>query len=154
MSDKITKKIERTKKTFSDYLDFQAANEMDKFNELWTENAVLEFPYAPPGLVARVAGKAAIVKYYKDTPNQFTDWKFTVSAFYETTDPNVILIEWRGTAKIAANGNHYDQTYIGFLQTDDDGKIVHYKEYWNPTIVLEAFGDPKYLGKTFNVGNE
>lgn len=146
-------KFEQIKQKFLDYLDFQAKNQMEKFNELWADEALVEFPYAPPSLVARVEGKEAIAKYYKDTPNQFTNWKFTVSQFYETSDSNIILMEWHGTAKIAATGNTYDQTYIGFLHLDDNGKIIHYKEYWNPTIVLEAFGDPDYLGKTFNVGS-
>ena len=151
MSKEITEQ-QRAKETFSKYLDFQATNQMEQFKELWTDDAVVEFPYAPPSLVARVEGKEAIFNYYKDTPNQFTNWKFTISQFYETLNPNVILIEWQGIAKIAATGQSYIQTYIGYLQMRDS-KIAHYKEYWNPMIVLEAFGDTQYLGETFNVTN-
>ncbi len=141
---------EQTKAIFSHYLDFQATNQMDRFKDLWVDDAVVEFPYAPPSLVKRIEGKEAILNYYKETPNQFTNWKFTISQFYETLEPNIILIEWRGTAKIAATGHIYDQNYIGYLQMRDS-KIAHYKEYWNPIIVLEAFGDTQYLGETFDV---
>lgn len=150
MSKEMAEQRERTQDTFSKYLDFQATNQMKKFKELWADDAVVEFPYAPPSLVARVEGKEAIFKYYKDTPNQFTEWKFTISRFYETPNPNIVLIEWHGTAKIAGTGRLYDQIYIGYLQMRD-GKIFHYKEYWNPIIVLEAFGDTQYLEEAFNI---
>jgi uncharacterized protein len=152
MSKEIIEQQERAKENFSKYLDLQANNQMEQFKELWADDAVVEFPYAPPSLVARIEGKEAIFNYYKDTPNQFTNWKFTISQFYETLNPSVILIEWHGNAEILATGQSYDQTYIGYLQMKDN-KIVYYKEYWNPIIVLEAFGDTQYLGETFNVTN-
>ncbi len=39
-----------------------------------------------------------------------------------------------------STGKPYLQNYISVIETKD-GKIVHYKDYWNPLVVLAALGD-------------
>mgnify|MGYP002140209445 CR=1 FL=1 len=57
-----------------------------------------------------------------------------------TTDPDVALAEVHGSATIATTGKRYEQDYVMVVRTRN-GKIVHYREYWNITPALEAFSE-------------
>ncbi|MGL5059994.1 MAG: nuclear transport factor 2 family protein [Microcoleus sp.] len=50
---------------------------------------------------------------------------------------------------IVATNRHYQQDYVMRLETKD-GKIVRYREYWNPIPALEAWGNPQNLHQSFN----
>lgn len=52
-----------------------------------------------------------------------------------------------GEIQIAATGKPYNNRYIGLFRLRD-GKIVLFKEYFNPTILTESFGSG--LGENFN----
>ncbi|MDC0743034.1 nuclear transport factor 2 family protein [Polyangium mundeleinium] len=116
------------------------SKDIQRWIELFADDAVVEFPYAPPGLPARLEGKAAIDAYFRPTPQTFAGLTFSDVRRYVTTDPDVALAEVHGTAQIPATGKRYEQDYIMVLRTRA-GKIVHYREYWNVGRALEAFGD-------------
>jgi len=44
---------------------------------------------------------------------------------------NPVLFAEFGEAVFFATGRHYQQDYVMRLETKD-GKIIHYREYWNP----------------------
>ncbi|UQA56438.1 nuclear transport factor 2 family protein [Polyangium aurulentum] len=115
------------------------ARDIDRWLDLFADDAVVEFPYAPPGFQARLEGKAAIDTYFRPTPQTFGGLVFTNLRLYPTQDPDVALAEVHGSATIPATGKRYEQDYIMVLRTRA-GKIVHYREYWNVTLALEAFG--------------
>ncbi|TKC91475.1 nuclear transport factor 2 family protein [Polyangium fumosum] len=115
------------------------SKDIQRWVELFADDAVVEFPYAPPGLPARLEGKAAIDTYFRPTPQTFVGLTFSDVRRYVTTDPDVALAEVHGTAQIPATGKRYEQDYVMVLRTRA-GKIVHYREYWNVGLALEAFG--------------
>ncbi|MBL4733431.1 MAG: hypothetical protein JKY82_12710 [Rhizobiaceae bacterium] len=53
-------------------------------------------------------------------------------------------------AKPAAlnTGARYDQNYISVVRVQG-GRIVHYRDYWNPLILLEAVGGVEPLTSNF-----
>ena len=116
--------------------------------DLFAENAVVEFPYASttPG---RLEGKEAIYNYMKDVPAQMQDLVFTNVRIYPTSNPNVLFAEVHGEAVIVSTGHHYQQDYVMRLETKE-GKIIHYREYWNPIPALEAWGGTQNLRQSFN----
>jgi ketosteroid isomerase-like protein/quercetin dioxygenase-like cupin family protein len=118
--------------------------------DLFAENAVIEFPYASttPG---QLEGKAAIYNYMKDVPAQMQDLVFTNVRIYPTA-PNVLFAEVHGEAIIVATGRHYQQDYVMQLETQE-GKIIHYREYWNPVPALEAWGGRQNLRQSFNANS-
>jgi len=79
------------------------------------------------------------------------DLVFTNVREYQTSNPNVLLAEVHGEADILATGRHYQQDYVMRLETKD-GKIVHYREYWNPVPVIDAMGDTEKLRQFFSRG--
>ncbi|MEG3843589.1 nuclear transport factor 2 family protein [Microcoleus sp. herbarium14] len=119
---------------------------------LFAEDAVVEFPYASAlNLPERFEGKSAIYNHMKKMVAQMQDLVFTNVREYQTSNPNVLLAEVHGEADIVATGRHYQQDYVMRLETKD-GKIVHYREYWNPVPVIDAMGDTQNLRQFFTTG--
>ena len=124
-------------------------HDMQRWIELFADDAVVEFPYAPPGLPGRFEGKEAIDHYFRATPEKFLGLSFRDVRRYPTTDPDVALAEAHGSATIASTGKRYEQDYVMVLRTRH-GRIVLYREYWNIAAVLEAFGGTEALGRAVN----
>lgn len=119
--------------------------------ELFAETAIVEFPYAASlGSPQKLEGKSAIYNYMKDVPEKMQDLTFTNIRSYQTLNPNVLFAEVHGQATIIATGCHYQQDYVMQLETKE-GKIIHYREYWNPIPALEAWGSIENLHQSFNV---
>lgn len=109
--------------------------------DLLAEDAVVEFPYASAiGLTDRFEGKAAIYNHMKDAVAQMQNLIFTNVREYPTSNPNILFAEVHGEAVIVATGRHYRQDYVMRLETKD-GKIIHYREYWNPSVVLDTWSN-------------
>lgn len=108
--------------------------------ELFDEAAVVEFPYAGAlGTSARLDGKPAIDAYFARAAAEFRELRFAAPRVHVTAEPGVVLAEVHGGAKIAGTGRSYEQDYVMVLEARG-GKIVRYREYWNPLLGIEAFG--------------
>jgi hypothetical protein len=53
-------------------------------------------------------------------------------------------------ALVKATGRPYNNTYVG-RYVIRKGRIVEYDEYFNPLVLLSAFGDAAALQKNFNI---
>ena len=101
------------------------------------DDAVMEFPYAPPGLPTRLDGKAAIGRHLKGLGDMIAFDRMGEPTILATTDPNVVVVEFEGFGHGVSTEEPYDQRYISVIRTDG-GRIVHYRDYWNPLVVLRA----------------
>jgi uncharacterized protein len=107
------------------------------WSDLLAEDAVVEFPYASAlGSPSRFVGKTAIYNYMKNAVAQLQNWVFTDIRKYQTPIPTVLLAEFHGEAVFMATGQTYRQDYVVRLEIKN-GKIIHYREYWNPAPILE-----------------
>lgn len=50
-----------------------------------------------------------------------------------------MIAEFQCDGHVVETGLPYRQSYISVIETRD-GRIVRYKDYWNPLVVKEAFG--------------
>ncbi len=105
--------------------------------ELFHEDAVFEYPYAPPGFPQRYVGKQAMFEQFKDFPKMFRFHEFADVQMHQTLDPDLLVVEFLGRGEVLTTGKPYNQRYISVVQMKD-GKIFHYRDYWNPLVVLEA----------------
>jgi uncharacterized protein len=107
------------------------------WSDLLAEDAIVEFPYAAAlGSPSRFEGKPAIYNYMKNAVTQLQNWVFSDIREYQTPIPTVLLAEFHGEAVFVATGQPYQQDYVARLETHN-GKIIHYREYWNPAPILE-----------------
>ena len=66
---------------------------------------------------------------------------------HPTPDGFVLETSCEGVA--THTGKPYNQQYISVI-TLRDGHIVHYRDYWNPLVVLEAMGAGRSTGQGSN----
>lgn len=112
--------------------------DLDAFEQLWTEDAVQEHPFPFPGLSNAMVGRDEIVDDYRRMFANRSDHVFLVAGVHRTEDPDVVIIETRGTSLVGETGKTYDQRYIALFRLRD-GKIALNRFYCNPLISQEAF---------------
>lgn len=110
----------------------------EAYADLFTEDAVQQFPYAPAPYAKEVVGRDAIVEYISNVVRGATDWHFKNFEFSNTSDPETIFVEFEGSANVITTGKRYSQLYIGRI-TLEEGKISCYREFWNPIWIMDAF---------------
>ena len=121
----------------AEHLRLTAAGRVDEWVELFAPDAVLEFPFAPVGVPRRVTGRDALFAHMSSFPETF-DVEFVDLVFHETVDPSLVIAEFRSTGTARPTGKPYEQTCISVVRTNDDGLIIHYLDYWNPLVAIEA----------------
>jgi len=120
-------------------LSLLSVNDFARFAELWAEDGVIEFPFAPPGYPQQVRGRAAIHEYLKDYPNTLhIDW--IVDPHIHATDaPDVAVVEFAAAGTVVASGKPYEMRYISVV-TVRDGTITRYRDYWSPAAAADIMG--------------
>lgn len=120
-----------------DALGERLASDATRLLDMMADDIVFEFPYAPPGGVKRLGGKAALAAYLPGVASLITIDTLTVTALHPCCDPEVVVIEFAATGRGTATGAPYDQLYISVVRVRG-GRIVHYRDYWNPLVVMAA----------------
>lgn len=120
------------------------ANNPEKIIDLFAEDAVIEFPFAPGekfGLPKKVEGKEAILKYAKSLQLSLRDYRINpLSEWgrYTLSDNKTYLFKYTGDA-VTVNGNKpYHQDIHSFVEINND-KITHFTEFWDPLYALITF---------------
>ncbi|MDY0969224.1 MULTISPECIES: nuclear transport factor 2 family protein [Sphingomonas] len=121
------------RQTLGDRIDADASS----FVEMMAEDGVMEFPYSPAGLPTRLEGRAAIATHLMGLSEIIAFDRMGAAVVHPSTDPNVVIIEFEGFGRGVATGEPYDQRYVSVIRTAG-GRIVHYRDYWNPLVVLRA----------------
>ena len=111
------------------------------YRDMFAEDGVMEFPYAPPGLTPRLDGRDALAAYLGALGEQIAFGAVSRPVVHETRDPSVVVLEFTGSGRATGTGRAYEQTYISVVTTSA-GRIARYRDYWNPLVVLDAMGAP------------
>lgn len=116
---------------------------INNWMKLWAEDAIVEFPFAPGQYPKRLEGRNAIYEYYKAAAPVFELQGEKPLVMYPSSDPLVAVFEVSMDFRILSTGKDYSQDYICVVKIRDDGRIVLYREYWDPVRVLETFQQEK-----------
>ena len=120
---------------------FVALEELDinKFITVWAdEGATQLMPFAPEGFPSKLEGKEPIYNQYKGLPENYESMHFP-RTIMPMEDPNKFIVQYKGIIPLG-DGGEYNNDYIGLFELEN-GKIKIFTEYFNPIILLEAFGD-------------
>ncbi|MEU3065004.1 nuclear transport factor 2 family protein [Streptomyces subrutilus] len=112
--------------------------------DLWDDEGVFEFPFAPEGWPARLDGKAAVAAYMRGYPDHIDLHAFSSVRIHHTARPETIVVEMHGTGRLVRTGDPFAMTYIAVV-TVRNGLILHYRDYWNP-LALPAGGAADFAG--------
>jgi uncharacterized protein len=118
----------------------RASREQDTetFAGLFAPDAYIEWPYRPAGLPERVEGRDRIREFLAAQAGRlvtFDEYRDTV--IHETTDPEVVIVEYEAYGTVIPTGAPLHQTIIAVVRIRD-GLVVSYRDYLNPLILAET----------------
>jgi uncharacterized protein len=118
------------------------SGDADGLADLYAPDAVIESPFAPPGVPSRLEGRAAIREYSRHvlaSPVRLEDYE--VTELYQTQDPEVVIVEVRAKATLTTTGQSYATTSIQVLRIRE-GEIVLFRDFANPRILENVISEP------------
>jgi ketosteroid isomerase-like protein len=119
-------------------LELLEAGDARGWVDLFDEDGVLEFPYAPHGWPTRFAGREALWQHMRKFPENLAV-RFSGLHFHPTGDPELVIAEYRGDGEALTTGLEFHQTYISVVRIRN-GRILGYRDFWNPLAHLDALG--------------
>lgn len=117
------------------------ANGTETGDTLLAEDAVVETPFAAPGHPRRFDGRAEFLAFAaagrSSLPVRFEECREL--AIHETTDPQVIVVEYELAGTVTTTGRHASAPFIGVLRVRD-GLIIEWREYQHTLGIAHALG--------------
>ena len=121
------------------YFSLFSQQRWDEWIDLWADDGILEFPYAPPGRRSCYVGKTEILAYMKPLAGRIKVEEVKYRNVHPMFDPKTACMELAFKAHVASSGAPLNQKYVFFLETKA-GRIWRWREYWNPIISMDANG--------------
>jgi hypothetical protein len=140
MSSNDDERRAETLKLMRDYQTLLGQGRFDEWVELWAEDGVLEFPFAPAGRRRAYQGKADILAYMKHATGRVAADSVEQMRIFPMQDPDIAVVELSIKGRALANGAPYNQSFVIFFEVQD-GKLRRHREYWNPLVTIDAIGD-------------
>lgn len=141
---------EEVRRVVEGFFETLAGMRPDEFMALWHEDGVFEQPYAPPGFPAVLEGAEAIRRHVEPMPQVFATFAYHDLDLHATDDPELFVCTVRSEATVLGSGRPYNNHYVIFFRIRD-GRIALYREFYDPLIVLDAFGSADSLNAAFGV---
>ncbi len=107
------------------------AGDIDTFVDIYAEDGVHEFPFAPEGRPTRLEGRAAIAEYMQQLPKLVEYDSFEIETVREVGDDLIVEAEAHG--KRPATGAPFHMQYVWII-TREDGRVTRFRDYMNPLL--------------------
>ncbi len=114
---------------FTTALESLRAGDVDGFMQMYDDDAVHEFPFAPEGRLERLEGKTAIAEYMKRLPAAVQFDSFDDVRVRETGDE--LIVEATGHGRRPGSGEPFHMQYVWFI-THENGHVSRFRDYMNP----------------------
>ena len=102
---------------------------IDGWMEIYTPDAVHEFPFGPNGAPRRLEGRDAIAAYMSQLPSRIHFGSLSDIRVRQAGDE--LIIEATGHHRRITGDSPMDLSYVWFI-TLRDGKVAHFRDYMNP----------------------
>ena len=110
----------------------------DTFLHLMAPDGCLEWPYRPPGTPERRQGHAEIRAHLTAVAEATISFdEYSDVVLHETTDPEVVIVEYEAHGTVQRTGATFDQRVIAVLRIRH-GQVLTYRDYINPQPLMEA----------------
>jgi uncharacterized protein len=119
------------------------SGDADALADLYALDAVIESPFAPPGVPSRLEGREAIREYTRRvvaSPLRVDEYE--VTELYQTQDPEVVIVEMRAKGTLTTTGRSFAATSIQILRIRE-GQIALFRDFANPRILEDLVGQPE-----------
>jgi hypothetical protein len=119
------------------------SGDADGYADLFAPDGVTESPFAPPGAPSRLEGRETIREHSRRllaSPVRLED--FEDAEFYQTRDPEVVIVEVRAKATLTTTGQSFATTSIQIYRIRE-GRIVLFRDFANPRVLEDVIGGPR-----------
>jgi uncharacterized protein len=113
------------------------AADVDALGELYTDDYVLELPYAKPRPV-RVEGLGAAQDYLRRAFQVFR-FELTITGVYDLVGGDLVA-EYTSEGTVVPTGRRYANSYVG-LWRFAGGRVRSTREWYDPVVSAEAIAD-------------
>lgn len=103
----------------------------DQIADLYAPDVVIEIPFTPDGIPAVTEGRETMRARMNAAATLFVFDSVSDVALRETSDPELIVAEYRIHGHLTSSGKPFSLTYITLTQVRD-GLIVWSRDYGNP----------------------
>jgi ketosteroid isomerase-like protein len=121
----------------------RAGRELDieTFVSLMAPDGTIEWPYRPAGTPAQLRGRAEIHRHLSAVASSFLRFdEYRNLVLHETTDREVVIVEYEAHATVIATGAPLRQTIIAVFRVRG-GLVETYRDYINPLPLMEALAE-------------
>jgi len=111
--------------------------------DVFSEDAVFDMPYLPPGAHRQEPGREAFRAHLQGAVGIQEFEGVDHVRLHETTDPETVVFEYRLHGRVVATGKRFASDIVSVARVRD-GLIVHFRTYSNPldnAIALDAVQD-------------
>lgn len=108
-----------------------------ELDELYAEDALVEYPFALPSGPARLAGRAAIRRYFAAVARLPLELKAHHVVVHETKDPELVIAEYDYDGLVTTTGRSFQVSNIQVSRVRD-GQIVTSRDYHNHPVLADA----------------
>ncbi|WP_432454883.1 MULTISPECIES: nuclear transport factor 2 family protein [unclassified Agarivorans] len=119
--------------------------------DMLSEDILFEFPYALPDGIHSVEGKTAFTAYLQKVAGLLTVESMSLHRSILSTDGQNAVLEFSCKGHADNENARYDQDYVSVIDLKD-GLISRYRDYWNPLVVMNAFGGAAQINKMLSGG--
>jgi ketosteroid isomerase-like protein len=113
---------------------------VEELSRIYAVDAVHEFPFTPPGVPSRLAGRDEIVSWisagWEAFPLKYEGYR--TLAIHDTDDPETIVVEQEAIGTSAATGEFALPNIV--VLTVRDGRIARLRDYADPLAAVAAMG--------------
>jgi len=114
---------------FTRAIEALEAGDIDRWMEIYTSDAVHEFPFAPEGAIRQLEGRDAIAAYMRQLPTRIRFGSLRDVRVREVGDE--LIIEATGHHRRISDDTPRILGYVWFI-TLRDGQVTHFRDYMNP----------------------
>lgn len=119
------------------HLALLTSGQIEEWGGLYASDAVFAFPFAPAGMSAELRGRD-VLKAHMRNVNATFDVRAIDLRFVDTDDSHVAVALWTLDGTAVPTGRPFTQECFGVVQTDAEGLIARYDDYWNPLKAIDA----------------
>lgn len=132
----MTDKVQDFPAMLREALGDRVAADATGFVDMLAKDAVMEFPFAPPGLPRQLKGREAVADHLTKLA-RLIRFDRIGPATVLARDGATTVLAFEGTGTGVETGAPYDQRYLSVITTAG-GRIVRYLDYWDPLVVVRA----------------
>ena len=116
-----------------------SAGDRDGYLGHLADDAEYVAPYYPEMVPRR--GRAELARMLDGLFACFVRVSYTVTETFETTDPDLVIVEARGDNEVLGSDRRYRNQYVMFVRFRD-GKVARWTEYSDPNVYHRAVDGP------------